>query len=51
MGIEYENAGVMLVQLTEKIVLAIGTPLESLPDVMEATRAALPMMRDRGRET
>lgn len=49
-GIEYEKAGLVLVQFNENRVLALSTSPESLPDVMDATRAALPQLKDAAHE-
>lgn len=48
-GIQYEKAGLVLVQFNENRLLALSTTPESLPDVMDATRAGLPQLKERAR--
>jgi hypothetical protein len=49
-GMEYEKVGLVLVRFDENRLLAFSTTPESLPDVMDATRAALPQLKQRARE-
>ncbi len=44
-GIEYEKTGLVLVQVTEKRVVALTMSPENLPNVMEAMRAGLSQLR------
>jgi len=45
-GIEYENAGLVLVSLTDNKLIALSTKLESLNDTMDSIRAALPQLEE-----
>ena len=50
-GIEYENAGLVLASLTNNKLLLVSTKLESLNDSMHAISVALPQLEESAQET